>query len=167
VRVQRSERQLSKLDNLEDLRGSMARMTAGEDALEIRRVEHVLIDIRDGQKRLEERLLALVEAQHRRDSRSAAGAAQPSKGGTGRSNGSSPPLTGAALTDRIVDRLLALGCERVEIITPIDELEVVAREGGEALVEARRDGALHKGRVVVRSGAIADVHLRASYEIFP
>ena len=167
VRARQSEASLRKLDGLADLHSAMKRAGESRDALDLRRVEHVLIDIRDGQKRLEERLFALVEARHRRSSQTSSSSARESKGGSGRTNGSSPPISGAALSDRIVDRLLALGYERVEIITPLDKLEVLAREGGEAQVEARRDGALHKGRAIVRAGTIADVQLRASYEIFP
>ena len=43
--------------------------------------------------------------------------------------------------------------------------EVMINKSDEIYIE--RDGALHKGRVVLHAGGIVDVQLRASYEIFP
>ena len=45
-------------------------------------------------------------------------------------------------------------------------LELVARDG-EILIEANKSGVLHKGRVLVRSGRIANVELHPAYSIFP
>ena len=73
----------------------------------------------------------------------------------------------AGLADRVSSRLVALGFEQIEILTPLEELEAFALVGGEVVVEARRAGALHKGRLFILGGGIADVHLRAAYEVFP
>ncbi len=162
VQARRIERDLGKLDSLAKLCTTLDKMVEGQQALELRRLEHVLIDIRDGQRRLEERLLAIVESQNQ------ARAAPHARAGQGeRGNGTTPFAVGPALSERIVGRLLALGFERIELVTPIDALEELARHDGEVLVEARRNGALHKGRVALRGGSIADVQMRAGYEIFP
>jgi hypothetical protein len=72
------------------------------------------------------------------------------------------------LGERITTRLLAMGFERIEVLTPLEQLEHLQAGGeGEVLVEARRAGAHHKGRVLVKDGAICDVKLRDSYEAFP
>src|SRR5688572_2799322 len=54
VQARRIERDLGKLDSLGKLSTTLDKMVEGQQALELRRVEHVLIDIRDGQRRLEE-----------------------------------------------------------------------------------------------------------------
>ena len=77
-----------------------------------------------------------------------------------------PELTNRVLAERVTDRLLALGYDRIEFITAPEELELDGGEG-EVRIEARRGGAPHKGRVTVRDGKIVDVQLRSSYEIFP
>jgi len=163
VQARRVERGLGKLDGLTKVGAVLDKMVEGQQGLDLRRLEHVLIDIRDGQRRVEERLLALVESLQ--TTRDAPGARA---GSSERSNGTAPaPGSGLALSERIVGRLLALGFERIEIVTPVDILEHLAESDGDVQVEARRNGASHKGRVVLRGGNIADVQMRASYEIFP
>ena len=147
-RLRQMEARLHSLDRLNEIKGSIERLLEPEDALELRRLEHVLIDIRDGEKRVEDRLLAVVEA-----SRGAAGAL---------------PIGGAtALAERVVNRLLALGYERVQLVTPMEEIGKLANGDGEVLVEARRDGAPCKGRVSVRKGALADIQIQSAYSAFP
>jgi hypothetical protein len=77
----------------------------------------------------------------------------------------------ANLGERVVNRLLALGYERVRLITSPEDLAALAAEprggNGEITVEARRDGALCKGRVLLRSGALTEVEIRPSYSVFP
>ena len=151
------EERASALDKLEPLAGHVRKLAESEDALDLRRLEHVLVDIRDGQRRVEERLLGLVESlEHSRD------VLHPQAP-------QSPPTPGGAapLAERVVTRLLALGYERIELLTPLDDIESLADDDGELVVEARKDGSLHKGRVHVRSGAIVDVQLRSTYEAFP
>jgi hypothetical protein len=43
----------------------------------------------------------------------------------------------------------------------------MAHQGGDVLVEARREGALCKGRVRIRSGRIESVQLQPAFPIFP
>jgi hypothetical protein len=147
-RTQELQRLGERLDALEDLRGSVAKLSAARADLDLRRVEHVLLEIRDGQRRVEDRLLRTVESAR------------------------AAPLAGAGeaagLGDRVIDRLLALGYERVLLVTPQDELLGLASdEGGEVQVEAHRNGVLCKGRVVVRGGALVDVEMKSSYTTFP
>ena len=153
ARARQLDERLGRLDLLRKLDGSLQRMIETQQDLDLRRLEHVLIDIRDGQKRVEERLLAVLEAK--------------SKGEPWPQTEGSPKAGGAALADRVVSRLLALGYERIDLLTPAEEVAALTEGDGEILVEARRSGAPHKGKVVVHEGGIADVQVRASYEMFP
>ncbi len=148
--LRRVHQRLERLDRLEDLRAQLARLVDSSGGLDLRRIEHVLIDLRELQKRLEERLLAAVEVARGRDAAVAGGA-----GG------------GPGLAERAVSRLLAMGYERVRVLTPPEELARIAQEGGDVVVEARRDGAIAKGRVLVRDGAITDVEMRTAHTMFP
>lgn len=135
-----------RLDVLEDLKASLGRLADARGDLDVRRIEHTLIEIRDGQRRVEDRLLHAVEAARQ-------------GGGPGRAPG--------RLSDRVIDRLLALGYERVQLVTPIDELPADDAAGGEVRVEAHRNGVLCKGRVSVENGALVDVDLKPTYTAFP
>ena len=75
----------------------------------------------------------------------------------------------ASLADRVVTRLLALGYERVQLVTPFAKIaELLEGAGdGEVTVEARRDGAACKGKILVKRGAIADVQMQSAYSTFP
>jgi hypothetical protein len=79
----------------------------------------------------------------------------------------STPVEPATPGERVVNRLLALGYERVQIATDRELLAQAFRSEGEVLVEAYRQGVLHKGRVVVRGGRITDVDVLPAYSIFP
>lgn len=153
-RVQRLSEDLAPLQRLESVDSALSKLVAGGDALELRRVEHVLIDIRDGQRRLEERLVAMVETLGKRDLLQSQA---PAPEGT----------RGAHLAERITSRLLSLGFERIEVLTSFDDLEGMAQGEAEVLVEARRGAAQHKGRVILRDGGIVDVRIRDTYEAFP
>lgn len=146
------ERQGRRLATLDELKVLLTRLVADRDDLDLRRIEHVLIDVRDAHKRLEDALLRSVEASQRAPD----------------APGSLPvPLGEAGLAERATNRLLALGYERIQIVTRADKLTEIASRDGEILVEARREGVLHKGRVLVRSGRIADVEVHPAYSIFP
>ena len=71
------------------------------------------------------------------------------------------------VAERVVNRLLALGYERVELIGGAEELAGLAHTDGQVLVEARRDGVPCKGRVTIRSGRIEAVHLQPAFPAFP
>jgi len=117
-------------------------------------VEHLLIDLRDAQQRLEDALLRSLEAVR-----------GPALAGEGAGPGSASG--GEGLGERVVNRLLALGYERAQIVTPSEKLLELAADDGEVLVEARQGGVLHKGRIVVRGGRLTDVDVHPSYSIFP
>lgn len=154
ARLRRIESKTAHLERLEGIQGTFERMQEERGGLDLRRLEHVLIDIRDGQKRVEDRMLAVLERP----------------GGAGRSPGALEPIgaaTAATLAERIVTRLLTLGYERVQIVTPSEEIGEMVGGDGEVTVEARREGAACKGRVVVRRGAIVDVQLQSAYTAFP
>ncbi|MCP3916557.1 MAG: hypothetical protein GY711_13455 [bacterium] len=147
LREARSERDAG--EHLARIEKQIAALAERGEGLDLRRLEHVLLDIRDGQKRVEERLVAALET--RIDGRGA------------------PDITasGGGIAERIVTRLVALGYEKIELVTPGVELEQLAAKGGEVTVEAQKAGAQHKGHVSLRGGAIADVRLRSIYEAFP
>jgi hypothetical protein len=140
------------LDTLEELRRDLARLVADRGDLDLRRVEHVLLELRDGQKRLEDALLARVQSPRPLDA---------------------PELApgSPSLAERVTNRLLALGYERIRLVTPAEELErmgaAAGGASGEVVVEARRGGALCKGRVLLRRGALTDVEIQPAYRMFP
>jgi len=142
------------LEALGELRSALTRLVDERDDLDLRRIEHVLIDLRDTQRRLEDALLRSVEGE-----RSRAGDEGPPAAGLALGRGD--------LAERVVNRFLSLGYERVEIVTRPEKLSELAAQDGEVLVEARRQGVLHKGRVLVRGGRIASVDMHPAYSIFP
>lgn len=154
-RLRRPDEVLERLQHLERIEATLNRIAEQHAELDLRRLEHALLDIRQALRKSDERSAALTDSI--RQSRDASA----EQGGL--------PVEGSAtgLADRVTNRLLALGFEQIEILTPLEELEAFALVDGEVVVEARRGGALHKGRLSVRDGGIADVHLRASYEVFP
>ncbi len=151
-RLRQIEEKLQRLERLDTLDAGLTQIVERHGELDLRRLEHVLLDMRDGQKRVEERLLAVVEAANQEHQSFTAIEKEGARG---------------AVSDRIVNRLLALGFERIELLTQSDDLEALLKTGGDVLVEARREGALHKGRVILKDGAIADVQMRSSYGVFP
>jgi hypothetical protein len=152
ARLRHMESRLERLDRLEDLKGTLDRIAGREDDLDVRRLEHVLIDIRDGQKRVEDRMLSVIETR--------------ASGGLA-AGGALPVGNATALAERVVNRLLALGYERVQLVTPMEDVGRLAAGDGEIVVEARRDGATCKGRVSVRKGALTDVQMQSAYSAFP
>lgn len=152
-RLGRLERQSGRLQDLEELKVLVTRLVADRDDLDLRRIEHVLIDVRDAHKRLEDALLRSIETSTR---------------ATEDAPASVPvPAGEAGLAERVTNRLLAMGYERIHIVTRSEKLTEIASRDGEVLVEARREGVLHKGRVLLRSGRISDVEVHPAYSIFP
>jgi hypothetical protein len=159
ARLRRAESALERLTRLDEIGTHVQALAQREDELDLRRLEHVLIDIRDNQRRMEDRVLALVEA---RASASLTSADAPTSAVQ-----STGAAAGAALTDRVVTRLLALGYERITFVTPATDVARIAAEGGAIAVEARRDGAACKGRVIVAGGRIDDLQIQSAYSTFP
>lgn len=146
-------RETERLRILADVLASLEKLVADRDDLDLRRIEHVLIDVRDGSRRLEDALLRFVESAR---------------------NGTAAPGTELVpfvrqdgLGERVTNRLLALGYERVQIVTRTEKLHELGAKDGEVLVEARRSGVLHKGRILIRGGQLADVEMNPAYSIFP
>jgi hypothetical protein len=121
------------------------------------RVEGLLEDLRDVQRRLDDRLSALAERASAPTPVVVSAAAAPGAGATG---AAAEP---AQLVERALNRLLALGYEQVEVVTPRDAVD----PDGSIIVEARRSGAIYKGAVRLSGGAVADVALRPSHDLFP
>jgi hypothetical protein len=149
-RLEEARASLAALDGLAEIQRTLARLLAQRDELDLKRVEHLLVDLREGSKRVEE-LLARAEEQraaaHERDAL--------------------VPALAPALGERVLNRLTALGYERIEIVTPNETLEQLAGASGDVLIEARRDGVLCKGRVRVRGGRIDSVSLQPAFPVFP
>jgi hypothetical protein len=149
ARLKEVQGTLASLERLDSIDGQVRALTEQQKGLDLARLEHVLIDLRDAQKRLEERLVGAVEAQ-------------------GRAVTSESETPGrASLSERVMSRLLAMGFERIEVLTSLADLEAIGEGDGEVIVEARKGGAMHKGRLSVKSGTISDVRLRSAYESFP
>ncbi len=146
-RVRRIEQLGRRVDAIEDLRALVGRMADAREDLDLRRLEHVLVDLRDGQRSVHDALLRCVEA-----------------GARAQRTGDPGPVA-QGLGERIVNRLHSLGYERVHQVEPPEEVEELV--DGEVQVEAYRQGVLHKGRVVVRSGRIFAVDLKSVYTAFP
>ena len=144
------EGRTSQLDRLDDVQALLAKLAKDREDLDLRRIEHLLVDLRETQERLEDALLRAVESAGARPETVAL-----------------VPQAPDGLAERVTNRLLALGYERVQIVTRTEKLMELATSGGEILVEARRQGVLHKGRVIVRGGRIADVEIHPAYSIFP
>jgi hypothetical protein len=147
-RLERLRGELRALEALPEIQRTLTRLLSERDDLDLRRIEHLLIDLRDGSKRVEDLLLRSEERR-----------AQP--------EGTLVPVAPPGLGERVVNRLLALGYERIELVTPFAELEAMNHQGGDVLVEARREGALCKGRVHIRAGRIESVQLQPAFPIFP
>lgn len=157
--VRRLERRLGSLDRLQNLESALQKLAEREAAIDLRRTEHVLLDVRDQLKRLEDRLLAVAESGARESARSVGTDLVPSR--------ARPASASSLVTDRILQRMLALGYERIQIVTSADDLALLGATEGVAIVEARRDGALCKGRVRVAAGLVGAVEVQPAYSAFP
>jgi hypothetical protein len=149
--VKRSEElaaRLAALESLEEIQRALARALAQREGLDLRRIEHLLVDLCAGTKRVEERLARTEELR-------------------ASASDMLVPALAPTLGERVLNRLTALGYERVEIVTPTEALEDFAGSSGDVLVEARRDGVLCKGRVRVRGGRIDSVQLQPAFPVFP
>lgn len=164
VLVQRQrviEDRLTRLDRLAEIRTLLAKMAESGGDLDLRRLEHVLIDMREGQKRLEQRLLQLAESAS-----SASSFAESSAPGARERERSSI----SSLTERVTNRLLAMGYERIQILSSTEELAQLLdpeASDGDLLVQARRAGATCKGRVSIHGGVISGVELKSAHAMFP
>jgi len=153
-RLGQLEMRLQKLDALEklgEIQELLAKAAADRGDLDQRRLEHVLVDVRDGIKRLEGSILGVLERQ----------AASPVEVAT--------PRPDPTLRERVVNRLLALGYTDIRVVTEADELQELSREDadGSIVVEVHQGSSQLKGRVLLRGGTITDVDLNSFYPIFP
>ncbi len=142
-----------RLDTLEAIRTGLQALVKERSDLDLRRIEHVLIEMRDGQRRLEDAILRATQSALRGASHDVTEApANPDDPG-----------------QRIIARVLAQGFDRVQLVADAAEIERLLAAGGpqEVLVEARRNGVLCKGRVLLRDGAVTDVELTPAYTMFP
>jgi hypothetical protein len=154
TRVRELGARAAPLEHLATLSRDVRTLSEARGDLDLRRVEHLLIELRDSQVRLEDALLRHADATREALVRGDSTAALAAPAGDG-------------LGERAVNRLIAMGYERIQLVTRHEKLlELVARDG-EILVEANKAGVLHKGRVLVRSGRIANVELHPAYSIFP
>jgi hypothetical protein len=145
--------ELEHLRALDDVARDVKRLGTEREDLDLRRIEHVLVDVRDATRRLEGALFSAAE-------RAGRGALE---GGTELV----PRAMAETLSERVTTRLLALGYDTIQIVTRPEKLSEMAARDGEVLIEARRAGVLHKGRVLVRAGRLTDVEVHPAYSIFP
>ncbi len=135
---------------LDKIHSQLGKLVGERSDIDLRRLEHVLLDVRDGLKKVEGAFLDSVQQGRSPDGGTAAGAGGPRE-----------------ISERVVNRLLALGYERVELAAEDEQLAAVAGGDGAVLVEAQRGGSLYKGRVHFENGAIRDVDMRSSHSTFP
>lgn len=155
-RLRALERRLDRFDALDDLPAALHALRDSAGELDLRRIEHLLLDLREDQRKLHGRLMQIAEnATAVPEVVVADGADRPA------------PVR-APLVERVTNRLLALGYERIQLLGDTDRFAAVDAAGeGEVLVEARRGGAVCKGRITIHEGAISDVEVRSSHEMFP
>lgn len=143
---------------IESLHASLARFAATREDLDLRRLEHLLVDLRDQGARTEETLLRAVQAA-RTEAGSSGDAKATGAGGA------------ATWVERIENRLLSLGYAQVQVFLEREQLaqldDASEREPVSVPVEALRREVLHKGCVRVRAGRIVDVELNPPYAMFP
>ncbi len=145
ARLGEIERRLKQLASNDEASSGAASGGKPREVVDLRRVEQVLGEIRDGSKRLEDALL-----RTRTTSRAGAESAG-----------------GADLGERVMNRMLALGYDRVVLITPREKFAAIEQDGGEVRVEARRDGAPCKGKAIFQAGVLTDVAMQSAYATFP
>lgn len=152
TRLREMARLAERLSALEQIQTTLARVAREREDLDLRRIEHVLIEIRDGQRRLEDSLLRAAQVAHH-----------------GELARGIPASDGAGISERIVQRLIAHGYEHVQVVPTLAELAQLFEAGGshEVLVEARRAGVHCKGRVLVRDGVVVEVEVKPAYSMFP
>jgi len=152
------EDRLERLDSLDEIPQGLRALIESTKELDLRRLEHLLLDLRNEHKLLREQLLQVVEsARH--------GVVENAVSSVGTTEGATPAKP--PLSERVVNRLLALGYERIQVITTTAELEELAAGDGDVLIEARRAGAICKGRVKIHAGAISEVDMRSNHDMFP
>jgi len=150
-----ANRPLPDMGKLSELRQQVAGWAGDRETLDLRRIEHVLVDVRDGHRRVEDALLRTVELSAR--PATVQGAPGPTDGGDI-----------DALIERITNRMLAMGYERVQVVTPRADLENLPAESRcEVSIEALRGGVTHKGRVMLSAGRISDIAMQPPYAMFP
>ena len=62
------------------------------------------------------------------------------------------------------EHLERMGYRRVRLLSDLGSL---SGRSGKVVFEASRDGAAHKGQVVVEDGVVRDVNTRSAYSAFP
>jgi|GEM_PF-4974704 len=149
---------------LEAIAARLEKSAAERSDIDLRRTEHVLIDIRDGLKGLED---AVIEAASRPAvvEREIVPAAPPSDEPVDDEQRRADAADG--VVERLHNRLNALGYERVQLLGERDLYEMASTGRVEVPVEARRDGVVHKGRCVVEKGRVLDVRMDPPYRLFP
>lgn len=148
ARLAEIERRLEKLSRPSEPAGA-APGQGQAGGVDLRRTEQLLQELRDGSRRLEDALLRNLA--HARPPGSALTTADAS----------------SDLAERVMNRLHAMGYERIVVVTPREQFAAILAQGGDVLVEARRDGAPCKGKATFRGGALVDVTLQSAYAVFP
>ena len=116
TRLRELARLAERLSALEPIQTTLARVAREREDLDLRRIEHVLIEIRDGQRRLEDSLLRAAQVAHH-----------------GELARGLPASDGAGLSERIVQRLIAHGYEHVQVVPTLEELAKLFEAEFEAL----------------------------------
>lgn len=143
-------------EGMNNLNDRLQKLVDGLEALGTRRVEDQLADIHE--------VLASI-----RDSLDRAPAAPPSSASEG-SVVSVPAMHAAprhklGLVDVVEAKLYNLGYQRVTVVTDLSDAD--ASEPTRVVVEAERDGALHKGHLILHGTAVTEFEMQPNYTSFP
>ncbi|MCA8970829.1 MAG: hypothetical protein KDC95_13630 [Planctomycetes bacterium] len=135
---------------MKSLNDRLQKLVDGLEALGTRRVEDQLADIHD----------VLTGIRDGLDGRSqVAVAALASAGGETRMHAPS------GLIDVVEAKLYNLGYTKVTVVTDLSSVD--KERPVRVVVEAERDGALHKGHLVLSGTAVTEFEMQQSYTTFP
>lgn len=154
LRLARYEAYLkAEKEGMTNLNDRLQKLVDGLEALGTRRVEDQLGDIH-------EVLAAIRDGLDRPAAQAAPAAASsvvPAPSAAGRR-----PL---GLVDIVEAKLYNLGYNRVTVVTDLSEAD--SNEPQRVVVEAERDGALHKGHLVLHGTAVTEFEMQPNYTSFP
>lgn len=143
-------------EGMNSLNDRLQKLVDGLEALGTRRVEDQLGDIHE--------VLAAIRDGLERS------ASAPPAAGSAHALPSAPTILPGhghklGLVDVVEAKLYNLGYKRVAIVTDLKDAD--ASEPLRIVVEAERDGALHKGHLILHGTAVTEFEMQPNYTSFP
>lgn len=154
-RMARLQAELSQLDALAELADRVKALAAELDRKELSaRVQSKITEFTESNRRL---TAALTEL--RQDLDEVRRSSELHSGGGPEVGGGAPDLASV-----VRDHLSSGGYRRVQLLSDLTELQGLT---GRIVFEASKDGAVHKGHVDLRDGAVVEESVRSAYSAFP